>query len=448
MTDMPGAGSGNRRTAGTVQADLGRISTRNAWALLLLMLAFVLNYVDRQILGILAVKIKGELSLSDTQLGLIGGLSFAILYSIAALPMARLADRKSRVKIIAIACGAWSLFTVLCGFVHSFWQLFLARMGVGIGEAAGMAPAMSLVTDLFPLHQRARAIAIFDLGIPIGSALGIFFGGWIAASIDWRVAFMLAGIVGFPLAVAIRLVIKEPVRGGHDGYAVKPGPQESISVVARKLLETPSFWYFAVASAFSSIPLFGVMFWMPSFLQRSYGLSLIDVSTFYGSIILVGGLAGIWSGGWLSDRFGTSDRRAYAVIPATTLLLAAPLFIIAMFTQNMAIAFILFVTAQVLHMIAVPAQITAVQHIVPPSMRTTATAAYQFITTMIGMGFGTFLLGAMSDHFNAEYGVGALRYSILCGLSFYLPAGVLLILAARHVRRDWGRGHEVPTQTA
>src|SRR5690349_6947320 len=205
----------------------GSETTPGGRVLAILLLAYIFNFIDRQIIGILAVPIKTQLHLSDTQLSLMGGLAFALFYSGLAIPIAWLADRRSRVNIIAISVAFWSAFTAACGLAQNFWQLFLARMGVGIGEAGGVAPSYALVSDYFPKERRAGALALFSLGIPIGSALGVFFGGWIANHLDWRSAFIIVGVAGLPAALLVKLGIKEPVRGGHDsldGSASEPAP--------------------------------------------------------------------------------------------------------------------------------------------------------------------------------------------------------------------------------
>src|SRR5215218_7448532 len=214
-------------------------STAGRGVLLILLLAYIFNFVDRQIIGILAVPIKHDLGLSNTQLGLMGGLAFALFYSGLAIPIAWLADRKSRVGIIAFSIALWSLFTAACGLAQNFWQLFLARMGVGIGEAGGVAPSYALISDFFPPARRARALAFFSLGIPIGSALGVFFGGWIASHLDWRSAFIIVGLAGLPAALLVRFGIREPVRGSHDAAEAEAGqPAPPFLTVVAKLTST------------------------------------------------------------------------------------------------------------------------------------------------------------------------------------------------------------------
>jgi MFS family permease len=408
--------------------------------LAILLLAYIFNFIDRQIIGILAVPIKAELALSDTELSLMGGIAFALFYSGIAIPVAWLADRKSRVNIIAFSVALWSAFTALCGLAQNFWHLFLARMGVGIGEAGGVAPSYALISDFFPKERRARALAIFSLGIPIGSALGVFFGGWIASNLDWRMAFIIVGLAGLPAALLVKMGIKEPVRGGFDtadGSASAGAPP--FPVVAATLARTPSFWLLSFGAASGSILGYGLIFWLPSFFSRSFGLELIEVSWYYGSIVLVGGMAGTWLGGWIGDRTGQANPGGYALVPAVCFLIAAPCFAFGLFA-SLEVAWLLFAIGQMLALAWLGPVIAAVQHIVPPNMRATASASFLFINNLIGIGFGIFFLGFMSDAMTAAHGEDALQYSILYGLGFYLLSSLLYFIASKRLDRDWYRG--------
>ena len=418
-----------------------RTTTGGGRVLAVLLLAYIFNFIDRQIIGVLAIPIKAELGLTDTQLSLMGGIAFALFYSGIAIPVAWLADRRNRVNIIAFSVAFWSLFTALCGLAQNFWHLFLARMGVGIGEAGGVAPSYALISDFFPKERRARALAIFSLGIPIGSALGVFFGGWLASNLSWRTAFIIVGLAGLPAALLVKLMIKEPVRGAFDsadGLASDPAPP--LSVVAGTLARTPSFWLLSFGAASGSILGYGLIFWLPSFFSRSFGLELIEVSWFYGSIVLIGGIAGTWLGGWFADRTGPEKPATYALIPAISFLIAAPVFALAIFAPSLTIGWILFAVGQMLALAWLGPVIAAVQHIVPPNMRATASASFLFINNLIGIGFGIFFLGFMSDAMTGRYGDEALRYSILYGLGFYLLSSLLYFIAASRLRRDWYRG--------
>src|ERR1700712_3267207 len=406
--------------------------------LLILLLAYIFNFIDRQIIGVLAVPIKADLSLSDKQLGLMGGIAFALFYSGLAIPIAWLADRRSRVRIIAWSVGLWSLFTAACGLTQNFWQLFVARMGVGIGEAGGGAPSYGLISDFYPKEKRARALAFFSLGIPIGSALGVFFGGWIASHLDWRSAFLIVGLAGLPAALLVRLFVPEPVRGGYDsadGAASPPAPPFPAVVAA--LGRAPRFWLLSFGAASGSILGYGLIFWLPSFFTRSFHLTLTQVGWYYGSIVLVGGVAGTWLGGWIGDRTGPGDPGAYARIPAFCFVAAAPCFALGLFAPNLWIGWVLFAVGQMLALARARPVIAAVQHIVPPNMRATASASFLFINNLIGIGFGIFFLGSMSDAMKAAYGDDALLHSILYGLVFYLLSAAIYFVAAGRLKRDW-----------
>lgn len=407
-----------------------------AFVLVMLMLVYTFNFIDRQIIGILAVPIKADLGLSDTQLGALGGLAFALFYTSLGIPIAWLADRVSRTWIITGALALWSAFTALCGLTTSFWQLFLCRLGVGVGEAGGVAPAYALVADYFPPRERARALGVYSFGIPIGSASGVLLGGWLAAVIDWRTAFVIVGLAGLALAPLFRLTVREPARGRFDPPTISPAAP-SVREVLRVLAGKPSFWCLSLGAASGSIVGYGLGFWLPSFLKRTYDLSLIEVSRFYGPIILIGGLAGVWLGAWLGDRLGARNRAAYALVPAGAVLLAMPCYAAGVMAPSLSLAFVLFLVPQALSLAWLGPVISAVQHLVPPTMRATASAVFLFIINLIGIGFGTLFFGLVSDALTARLGDESLRYAILIGLSFYLLSAVLYLLAARRLSRDW-----------
>jgi len=401
--------------------------------LLLLLFAYIFNFIDRNIAGVLAVPIREEFQLSDTALSQLG-IAFGIFYAVIAIPIAWAADRKSRVNIISAAIALWSLFTAACGMAQSYTQLVVARMGVAVGEAGGIAPSYSLISDYFPREKRSRALAFYSLGIPIGSALGVFFGGWLAAHLSWRSAFLIVGLVGLPAALLIKFLVPEPERGRFDAPAPSDGtPAEG---VASALLGNPSFWLLSFGAASGSILGYGLIFWLPSFFNRSFGLALEEVGWFYGSIVLVGGALGTWLGGWLGDRIGASRPGGYALIPAVCFVITAPTFALGLFAPNLWIAWLLFTFGQMLALAWLGPVITAVQHIVLPSMRATASASFLFINNLIGIAFGIYFLGWLSDAMKAAHGQDSLQYSILYGLGFYLLAAVFYLFAAARLRRD------------
>ncbi|MDG5496540.1 MFS transporter [Niveispirillum sp. BGYR6] len=488
------------------------------YVLLILILVYIFNFIDRQILGILASPIKKELGLSDQQLGLMGGMAFALFYTALGIPIALVADRKSRTWIMTGALTIWSGFTALCGFATGFWQLFLCRLGVGVGEAGGVAPAYSLISDYFPPQERARALAAYSFGIPIGMAAGVLFGGVIAHQIGWRWAFIICGLAGLLLAPLFKLTVREPVRGGFDAKPTQPiradhsserepartrtGRWFGISLASAAgallggliayltdwpwaiiisglaglllallfrlvtraperggvegggavnvttpglgdaltlLFQKPSFWLLALGASCSSILGYGLAFWLPSFFERSHGLALVDRSIFYAGILFFGGMVGVWLGGSLGDRFGANDKGNYARVPAVAFLVSLPFFIGGIMSPSLPLVFFLFVVPQALSLMWLGPTLSAVQHLVPATMRTTASAIFLFVNNLIGIGFGTWFLGVLSDYLVPRYGANSLRYSILYGMVFYLLASGLFFLAARRLNQDWHR---------
>lgn len=397
----------------------------------MLLLVYTFNFIDRQILGILAGPIKADLQLTDTQLGVLGGIAFALLYSTVAVPLAWLADRTSRTWVITGSLAVWSGFTALCGMATNFWQLFAYRLGVGVGEAGGVAPSYAVIADYFPPESRARALSIYSLGIPLGSAAGVLFGGYVAALVDWRTAFIAVGLAGIAIAPIFRLVVKEPPRSAPVADAVPVGN------VFPMLAKKKAFWLLSFGAASSSTLGYGMAFWLPSLLQRSFGLDLVQTSQFFGAVLLLGGIAGVLMGGILGDRLGKGDRASYARVPAIAFLLAVPLFAAAVMSSSVSMAFVFALLPQALAYIWLAPVITAVQHLVPGHMRATASASFLLINNLVGIGGGTFILGALSDSLAASYGDEALRYAMLIGLGFYLIAALLMWLAAKPLRSEW-----------
>ncbi|GLI98070.1 MFS transporter [Sphingobium sp. BS19] len=405
-----------------------------AVVLAMLLLVYTFNFLDRQILGILAGPIKAELNLTDTQLGALGGIAFALLYSTLGIPLALLADRTSRTWVITISLTIWSGFTALCGMATSFLQLFLFRLGVGVGEAGGVAPSYAVIAEYFPSHERARALSIYSLGIPLGSAAGVLLGGYVAALVEWRSAFIAVGIAGVVIAPLFRLIVREPANGQFDTAPVEKAPMSAaFGILARK----PSFWLISFGASCSSMCGYGIAFWLPSLMQRSFGLDLVQTSQFYGAVLLLGGVVGVLAGGWLGDWMGSRDKAGYVRVPAIAYLLAVPFFAAGVLSSSVTAAFLLFLLPQALSYVWLGPVLSAIQHLVPPQMRATASASFLFINNLIGIGLGTMILGAMSDALTASYGAEALRYAILAALSFYLLAALLMALAAKSLRRDW-----------
>ncbi len=426
-----------------------------AYVLFILIVVYTFNFIDRQIVGILAVPIKAELALTDTQLSLMGGLAFALFYTLLGIPIAWLADRYSRVWIMTAALTVWSGMTAACGFAQNFGQLFLARLGVGVGEAGGVAPAYSLISDYFPSHQRARALSVYSFGIPIGGALGIILGGVLTDIIGWRAAFIIVGLCGIAIAPIFRLSVREPVRGTYDPMGSDTRPA-TMKAVVEKLVSKPSFWVLSLGAASSSMMGYGLIFWLPSFFVRSFGDALpaffswmpealvpadasvvLYASYFYGSLLFIGGLAGIWMGGMLADKFGRNNKAAYALVPAWAFLASVPCFVIGVMSSSLGVAFVMFLVPTALSLVWLGPVLSAFQHLVTPNMRATASSIFLFINNLIGIALGNLIIGALSDYLHAEYGEESLRYAILSGTVFYLLAAAMFFIAAPRLRNDW-----------
>ncbi len=406
--------------------------------LVVLVIVYTFNFIDRQIVGILAVPIKAELHLSDSQLGLMGGLAFALFYTLLGIPIARLADRVSRTGIMTAALALWSLMTAVCGLTHSFAQLFLARVGVGVGEAGGVAPAYSLICDYFPSKERATRLERVFL-----------------RHTHRRRRRHRAGRLHHQPHELAHGVLHRRARGSSDYAAAEidgartrarcarsrarvdgvPAPSllEVIAVLARKA----SFWGLSLGAASASMMGYGLFFWAPSFLVRSFHLTLLHASLGFGALVLVGGLIGIWFGGALADRYGEKRRAMYAYIPAIAFLATVPFYAAGVLSTTLWISFAVLLVPTALGLAWLGPVLAAVQHLVPGNMRATASALFLFINNLIGIGLGTTLIGVVSDLTRARFGAESLRYAILAGTGFYLIAALLLFFAGRKLAKDW-----------
>ena len=403
----------------------------SAFVLAMLLIVYTFNFLDRLVMSILATPIKAELHLTDTQLGMLGGFAFAALYAVLAIPFAWIADRTRRSWVIGVSLAVWSGFTALCGFITGFGQLFLCRLGVGVGEAGGVAPSYALISDIFAPQQRARALGIYSLGIPLGAGLGVLFGGYVAAMVNWRTAFLAVGFAGVIFTPIFALTVREPER------TRSPQGQIGILQVALMLAAKPAFWLLAFGAAFSSMIGYGLAFWLPSLLQRSFGLTLLSASHFYGLLLLIGGIPGILLGGWTADRAGLTGKSGYARIPGIAFLICVPLFAAGILSHSSGLAFALFLIPQALCYMWLAPVLTAVQHLVPAPVRATASACFLLINNLIGLGLGPPTVGKLSDMLTPGLGSEALRISLLAALACYLIAGLLMLIAAPRLQRDW-----------
>lgn len=411
----------------------GTQASRPGVVLVMLLAVYVFNFLDRQILAILAIPIQHDLNLSDREMGLLGGVAFALLFSTTAIPLASLADRTSRSWVITISLVCWSAFTALCGVAQNFWHIFFARLGVGIGEAGGVAPSHALIGDYFPSHRRAFALSIYSLGIPLGSAAGVIAGAYIATAVDWRASFIIIGCAGILFAPIFKKFAGDPPAASPQAVP----HAASFRATAGALARLPSFWLLAFGAAMSSMVGYGLAFWLPSLLQRSFKLDLVQTAHFISALLLIGGACGILMGGWLADRLGSKDRAFFAWVPAIAFVIAVPLFALGIDSSNLWLAFTLLLVPLALSYMWLGPVITAVQHLVKPPERATASALFLAINNLIGLGGGIYALGALSEELTPTYGNEALRYSMLYALALYLCAALLMALAGPGLRKAW-----------
>ncbi len=407
-----------------------------AYVLGMLVVVYVFNFLDRQIVTILAEPIKNDLGLNDTQIGLMTGLAFAIFYTVLGIPIARLADRANRVSIISIALVVWSGMTALCGFAQNFVQILAARIGVGVGEAGCSPPAHSLIADYFPPEKRASALSIYALGIPIGSILGLLAGGWIAELYGWRMAFFIVGVPGILLAVVVKLTLREPLRGMSDSSPAAAAEQPPLGEALRTLLRSKTMVHLAMGGALTSFVGYGLGQWLPAFFMRVHEMGIAETATYLGLVLGVASAVGTFLGGAIADRLALRDRRWYSWLPATGVLIAFPFFVAAMLSGNPYLAIAILVTPSVLNSLWLGPAFGTIQNLAPMRMRAIASAVMLFILNIIGLGLGPFLVGFLSDLLSASMGTDGLRYAILISTGVYFWAGAHFLLAGRNIRRD------------
>lgn len=405
---------------------------RSRWRVLfVLFVAYLFNVVDRQLLSILAEPIRRELGLFDWQLGVLSGLAFALLYTSAGLPIARLADRSDRRVIIAVAVLVWSVMTAACGFAVGFMSLLLARVLVGLGEAGGVAPAFSLIADYFPLERRATAIALFNLGSPLGVLVGLSAGGWISDTHGWRAAFLVAGGLGFIVAAAVWWIVRDP----RPPLSATTSHPPFMSVL-RFLWRQPSYRHLAMGTAVMAIATYGFLQWIPAFLIRSYGISVSFAGLAIGLIVGIGGGLGSFLGGFISDRLGRRDLRWYVWTPAIALAIATPLSAGIYRSDDLGLSLLFVAPSYLLLMIYAGPCFSLGQTLVPAHMRASSSAILLLVINLIGLGIGPQAIGIASDFLQPTYGHESLRHALMISTPFMLWAAVHYLIAARTLRAD------------
>ncbi|MCR6644396.1 MAG: MFS transporter [Terricaulis sp.] len=406
---------------------------------LILGLIYAFNYLDRQIVAILVEPIKADLNLTDTQIGLVSGFAFALFYTTFGIPVAWLADRTNRVRVVAIACFVWSLFTGLCGMAGNFAHLLAARIGVGIGEAGGAAPSMSIISDYFPPHRRGGAISIWSLGVPLGATAGVALGGWVAAEFGWQWAFFAVAAPGIFLSVLLWLVVREPKRGRYDAAPTTPvqsEPQPSIMECIRDYLRNPTLSLLLLAAATYSFVFNAFATWAPALLMRAKGAEMSDIAAYYSIVIGLAMAIGMFLSGFLADRYARKNPSAFALIPAWALAIGVPFFIMGVLADGWGAALIWFAIPMAMNMMFVAPGMAIVQNIAPPNQRSTSAAILLFVNNLVGMGLGPLYIGFVSEQLSHTYGAKAgLEYAMLSLTPFYPLAVIALVLVARSLAR-------------
>ena len=407
------------------------------WIVLVaLTFVYVLNFLDRQLLGILAKPIQDSLHITDGQLGLIGGLYFAFFYCFIAIPVGWLADRTHRVGVLSLACAIWSGATMACGFAANYTQLVVARMLVGFGEAGGVPPSYAIITDTFPPGKRGTAFGIYNLGPPIGAALGIAFGASIAAAFDWRDAFIAIGVVGIVTAAIVPFIIREPKRGATDVGPVEPKAKAPFWATIAMFFKHPVLLLAALGSGATQFVTYGLGNFAVLFLIREKGMTLEQVALWYALAVAIGMGAGMIVSGRVIDRLTRVSRVGYATAPAVSLAVALPFYVAFVWAPGWPLALALLTVVMFFNYFYLSASVALVQEEVRPDQRVLSGALLLLVMNFIGLGLGPTWVGAASDWFKAQGSAHSLQTALFTLTPFYLIAIALFLWLARILRAE------------
>lgn len=402
-----------------------------AWIVLgMLWFVYVLNFLDRQLMSILAKPIQDTLHVSDSQLGLIGGLYFAMFYCFIAIPVGWLADRTNRVAVLSLACGIWSAATVACGLSRSYGEFAFARMSVGFGEAGGVPPSYAIITDYFPPGRRGTALGVYNLGPPVGAALGIAFGAAIAAAFNWRYAFIVLGVVGIIAAAVLPLIVKEPRRGGLDGAGLKL-EKAGFWATLRMFFSRPTLVLASLGSGATQFVTYGLGNFTTLFLMREKGMTLSEVAVWYALVVGVGMSAGIYISGRVIDRFARRSKTVYALAPVISLTLAIPFYLGFVWAPTWPLALAFLIGPTFLNYFYLSSAVALVQEEVRPEQRVMSGALLLLVMNFIGLGLGPTYVGAASDFFRADHPHNSLQMALYTLTPFYVLAIGLFLWLAR-----------------
>ncbi|MBL6719135.1 MAG: MFS transporter [Pseudomonadales bacterium] len=410
------------------------------YTLFMLVVVFTSSHVDRQIMGILGQPIKESLMISDTQLGLLTGIMFAVFYATLGMPLAMWADRNNRRNLIAFSVFLWSLMTALCGLASNYLQLLLLRIGVGVGEAGSNPPSHSMIADLYPPERRSTAMAIFGTGVNWGILLGFLVGGWVNEFFGWRAAFLIVGVPGIALALLVRFTVPEPPRGiaveasANALPSAAPPQAPPFTEVVRFMVGHGILRHLIFASALVAFAGYAAVIWVPVYLVRIHSLGTGMVGTYLALIVGFGGAAGILLAGRLADRLSAGLGSQWLPwIVALANLISLPFLLWTFLAPTAQGALVGFAVPAMLATVYVAPSFALIQNEVPVPMRAVAAAINLFITNIIGLGLGPFSVGFFSDLFASWAGEESLRYglmvtgvALLWGVAHYLRCGVLL----------------------
>lgn len=422
---------------GAANAQIPKPGPRAWVALGMLCLIYVLNFLSRQLPAILAKPIEDSLHLSDGQIGRIVGLYFAIFYCCISIPVGWLADKTNRSRVLALACGIWSAATLLCGFVATSFQFLCAYMTVGFGEAGGVPPSYSIISDYFPSGRRGTALGIFNIGPPMGAALGIAFGATIAAVFNWRYAFASLGSVGILAVIGVLLLVPEPRRGGLDAVA-KPnaanaaGFRETITM----FFSRPTLLLTAFASGANQFVTYGLSNFTVLFLMREKDMTLRQVAVYYALVVAIGMGGSMLASGRIIDHFTRRSRRAFALVPAFALGLALPFFLVFVWAPSWPIALLFLTGAAFFNYFYLSSAVTLVQEEVRPDQRVMCGALLLLVMNFIGLGLGPTFVGAVSDFFHSTHPNNSLQIALFALTPAYFVAIALFLALANALRKE------------
>ena len=400
----------------------------------MLTLVYVFNFIDRQVLVILQESIKKELHLSDTQLGLLSGFTFAIFYVTLGIPIARFADKGNRRNVVTISLAIWSMMTAFSGLARNFIQLLLARIGVGVGEAGGSPPAHAMISDYFPPEKRSTALSVYSTGIYFGVLIGFLMGGYLNQHMGWRTAFFVLGIPGLIFSLLFYTTVKEPAKGATDAQATMSGEAPTFGSVLRLLFSLKVFVYLAIATALHVFCIYGLLNWAPSFLSRMHGMKNVDIGVSLGLIYGLGGAAGTYAGGYLTDRFGKKDRRFYLSIPAYAVLLSMVFIAGTIFLQSLPLTLLCLGACAFLQSMYLGPSLAVAHSLITAPMRALTSAVLFFVLNFFGQGFGPLIVGFISDALKPQLGIESLRWALSILLVMAFGAAMMFFAAAKKLR--------------